>query len=528
MENVKISSSAPSIEPVMNDCQICGEKFNKIKKQTSCPKCNFICCKHCIQQYILSRTDEPHCMNCKTQFSDEFLYQNVNKTFMNQTYKEHKKQIMFDIEKSRIPETMPNVENYVEVKKLEENNEEIKKEINALRVQLRQLEINKAQNDNTIFHLRNGVYQTKKEVRKFNHKCPVENCNGFLSSQWKCAACDTWTCPKCFDIIGENKNVEHTCKKENIESANLIKKETRPCPKCAVPIFKISGCDQMWCTQCAIAFSWNTGKIVQGGVIHNPHYFQFMRNGGVLQNARQPGDVVCGGIPRVWELAQNHNSIIKRLINVMKNINKSEKEPEFENHLSEQSKKNFKKIKNMKEQISKFILQRPHKENASNQTYWIGPQRSFDKYLRCLGHNRDIIGDMRQRTAAAHNNVINRVRFIVGEMDENTFKNKLSRESRRISKERRILQVFEILETVTIENFNEIQRVMTNFMKVKLSELNFTDEYVKSLEEFLKTYNDCFNRCEEVAKYCREQVNMIKKNYNSKSYNINYYYLISV
>ena len=47
-------------------------------------------------------------------------------------------------------------------------------------------------------------------------------------------------------------------------------------------------------TQCKVPFSWKTGLKVTG-VIHNPHYYQWMKEGGNQQH--QPGAEVCGGLP---------------------------------------------------------------------------------------------------------------------------------------------------------------------------------------------------------------------------------------
>ena len=86
--------------------------------------------------------------------------------------------------------------------------------------------------------------------------------------------------------VKDDPNNPHVCKEENIKSAEMIKKSTKNCPKCAVPIFKISGCDQMFCTECKIAFSWKTGEI-DNGVIHNPHYFQAQRELAQTLNEEQ-------------------------------------------------------------------------------------------------------------------------------------------------------------------------------------------------------------------------------------------------
>jgi len=115
------------------------------------------------------------------------------------------------------------------------------------------------------------------EKRKFIKACPVTDCRGFLSTQWKCGLCSVKVCNKCHDPITK---VSHICDEEKVASIALIATEAKPCPKCSAMISKVSGCDQMFCTECKTAFSWRTGKI-ETGVMHNPHYFQWRLAGGV-------------------------------------------------------------------------------------------------------------------------------------------------------------------------------------------------------------------------------------------------------
>jgi hypothetical protein len=150
--------------------------------------------------------------------------------------------------------------------------------------------------------------EAAKEKRQFIMRCPAEGCRGFLSQAYVCGVCDKKTCSDCLELLpaavsgassGETK--EHTCKPESVESAKAIKKETRPCPKCGARIFKLEGCDQMYCTMegCGTAFSWNSGQIVTGR-IHNPHYYEWLRRNGGGTAPREAGDIPCGGIPAVW------------------------------------------------------------------------------------------------------------------------------------------------------------------------------------------------------------------------------------
>lgn len=148
-----------------------------------------------------------------------------------------------------------------------------------------------------------GEEDAKKERREFIMRCPGVDCRGFLSTAYKCGTCSKKTCSACTEIIADEE--EHVCKPESVESTKAIKKETKPCPKCAAPIYKIDGCDQMWCTNggCNTAFSWNTGAVVAGRV-HNPHYYEWVRRTGGGAAPREIGDIPCGGIPAYHQFAQ--------------------------------------------------------------------------------------------------------------------------------------------------------------------------------------------------------------------------------
>jgi hypothetical protein len=92
---------------------------------------------------------------------------------------------------------------------------------------------------------------------------------------------------------GPAQDTPHECNPDNLASAKLIDADTRGCPKCGARVYKISGCNQMFCTACNdCAFDWVTGRIET--VIHNPHYYEFQRqrNGG--QAPRVIGDILCG------------------------------------------------------------------------------------------------------------------------------------------------------------------------------------------------------------------------------------------
>jgi hypothetical protein len=77
----------------------------------------------------------------------------------------------------------------------------------------------------------------------------------------------------------------------------------------------------MFCTSCHSPFSWTTGHAIKTGIIHNPHYFQWLAKGG--QAAPQnPGFIPCGGLPNPYHvqttLATANKEDRKELLDILR------------------------------------------------------------------------------------------------------------------------------------------------------------------------------------------------------------------
>ena len=100
-------------------CELCCSDFNKTKNsKVECPNCDYPVCRACTRIYLLGTMDLPHCLNCKNRWELDTLTRNTLRSFVNGDYKEHRKKMLMEHEKSRMPETMPAVENYRKVKEL--------------------------------------------------------------------------------------------------------------------------------------------------------------------------------------------------------------------------------------------------------------------------------------------------------------------------------------------------------------------------------------------------------------------------
>ena len=282
------------------ECLICCEKFNKSTHfKVTCNYCQYTNCRECFQKYLVDTTLDPHCMNCKKVFLHDFLAENCTSTFINKTLKTHREHVLFEREKALMPMSQNDVVLTRERCEHEKNIKKLLDEKESLNWRLRKLntELTVARNDvYNIDRALSNEYPVNTEVKKFVRKCPMEDCRGFLSTQWKCGTCEVNICKNCNEV----KDILHIeCDPDKVKTMELINKDTKPCPKCGTMIFRVSGCSQIWCVDCHTAWDWNRGTI-ETGVVHNPHYYEFLRkqNNGVIP--RNPGDVPCGGGLPYW------------------------------------------------------------------------------------------------------------------------------------------------------------------------------------------------------------------------------------
>jgi hypothetical protein len=200
-----------------------------------------------MKQHILNQKN-PNCMSCHIEFNREFVDLNMTKTFRTKELPLHRENVLVEREKSLLIETVEHAEAIVRRRAMEKECKELESQKYALYAQLNAIDarIRQKRNDFYAAEATNGASastsKTKKERKTFIKACVVSGCRGFLSSQYKCGICETWVCPHCHEVKQSQKDENHTCNPDMVESVKMIAKETKPCPKCAAAISKVSGC----------------------------------------------------------------------------------------------------------------------------------------------------------------------------------------------------------------------------------------------------------------------------------------------
>ncbi len=479
----------------MNTCNICVESYNySTRAKIQCTKCEFECCKTCFKRYITEEGSSHifRCMSCGNEFGRSGLMEALGKTFMATTFRDIREQLLFEIEKGYFPATQDIVERRLKIRALEKDIEKLddiyakkyeekEKEIYEFRNSMEVMPIRSAIDKFTILQLElenmhdllsddrdkirteinnlNDNYTTHSNV--YTMVCPKDGCNGMLSIEnktkeghYKCIMCNTLTCCECEMIITEEN--DHICDPNVLATLSMIQHSSKPCPSCRVPIHRIEGCNQMFCTQCHASFDWRTLKL-NNGAIHNPHHAQWLLT--QRGRAREARDIQCGRELDIENVAVTcHHAIVD--LGDLHSYPKCEKMAEY-----------------------------------------------LYEAIRWGVHHQEVTIDNLSRDRYGHNTNQNlRVKLLMGEIDENTFKKEIQRRDKADSKRAELLHIvtayrdaltdivwpyYQSAETKTLKEWTEL-----------ISEVEALEEYIDGcMNTLAKTYGSVV--CYSIMSYIR-------------------------
>ena len=349
----------------VQECPVCCANTNKRNKEIVCLHCGHISCMACSKRYILESINDAKCMDCGKFWNREFLIQAFNYSWVTKDYKKHRQSVLFDRQLSMMETTQVIIEErrYIQenkdmIKQFDEKLKPMKREVREINTQIRDHKKNTPMpyrlrgaasfETKYVYHkalmeyfeplkgfdtrrieLRNQIYEIDKETRiywdnislvgyrevrkqvgdKYYGHCPMSGCKGFITASWKCGLCDIRVCRTCkerVNVDAEGKVEEgHVCDPNTLLNLAEIKQISKHCPKCKVPIVRVSGCRQMWCVECHVAFDWQTGEIELTRNIHNPHYFEWKNKNRSQDPTPAPAIDVCAQrIPDMFQIEQ--------------------------------------------------------------------------------------------------------------------------------------------------------------------------------------------------------------------------------
>ena len=253
------------------NCPVCINPLeNKKGKSIECPSCEYIACTKCIMT-AMCVSKKVECINCRVGFTRRFVHS------------------AFTTNKNRIAINKIHVDNIfktqLDMARLEKPLVPLYKELDRLHARY-EIAINAGADQDQLDEIIDPLIETvenKIDVMKGllydnNTKSRCIGCKDgvVFENHTQCQICKTDHCLKCYR---ESSGI-HECLSEDLETLRAIKECSKKCPNCFVWISKIEGCDQMFCIECKTPFEWISGKVVKNEFFHNPHYDNYLENGG--------------------------------------------------------------------------------------------------------------------------------------------------------------------------------------------------------------------------------------------------------
>jgi hypothetical protein len=199
---------------------------------------------------------------CNQMITFDFIITNMDDSVFQKEYKDHRTNLIMTSEMAQMENTQATIRAYLNAQICLSKN----KQKYAAEQCIAQFGCGWEEYD-----FGAGMGRQPSSDGKSSMHCPAKNCPGFIYS-YVCNICSCRICISCHEI---RKTTDHKCDPNIVASVKAMASETKACPKCSVAIFKREGCDQMFCTQCHVTFSWLTLKIHTGDT-HNPHFFEWL------------------------------------------------------------------------------------------------------------------------------------------------------------------------------------------------------------------------------------------------------------
>jgi hypothetical protein len=432
---------------ILNPCDICTKEVTN-NYTVTCPFCNVEICESCFQYSITMDLKTPYCVYCKKTLSLEFVLGNNETKWCREIFIPFFENLCLEKEKNYLIDTMPKYKKMVEIRNLNKqiknlpSNKKIETELmkdfnskkdkhfmNLLNDKLDEKNIQKEILNKQIYLLEDNKKTSDKKENKTTYisNCPNSKCRGFITNKYTCEICHLEICKACMS----KKEEGHSCKRDDIESAQLIRESSKPCPKCYIPIFKISGCNQMFCTNCHVVFDWVTLKIDNGSV-HNVHYFDWMTNQNNSENI-DLDEVACGDIINIY-------------INLSHQVYLNYDDNDYYK---------FQKIKRMFEVNRIFhgeIIENIREELIRNR---------FEDF---------------------------RIEYLDNKISENKWKSKIARDTINNEKYRSLIEIFEMYVTITSDLIRQLAFKKLTVSKLLESYTEFFRYFEKTIDETLEIF----------------------------------------
>ena len=217
-------------------CSVCLEKKPNL---ISCCSCQSLACSSCQTEYGIAA-----CMSCQQEFTEEFLTRTGHEKLVKTVIRPAEETFFWNREKEFLASTQKLVD-------WEDAIVQLHKQLRfGFKVDF------PPKPSELVFAGENSIFP-----------CPSSECRGFVvPSEQKCGSCKRSVCMKCRAVANSN----HVCDPLVLETLASLQKDSKPCPKCFAPIFRMSGCNHMFCTNCRTHFDWMSGKILSASTNH--HY----------------------------------------------------------------------------------------------------------------------------------------------------------------------------------------------------------------------------------------------------------------